>query len=201
MIKLFYVTRTRANRPRWLLEEMGVPYELVRLDPSKGETKTPEHTRRHPLQHVPVLETEQGTLYESAAVVLQLADLYPDKKLLAPVGTHERGLAYQWAFYGMTELEPHAIALFREKVQKKVVDSPAVKESVEKVQGAIRPLEAVLERQPFLTGQAFSVADVVVGSILSWVRRMGAFPTDVPSVARYLEALEVRPAFVKANAD
>jgi glutathione S-transferase len=197
-MKLFYVPRTRANRPRWLLEELGVPYELVRLDPAKGETKTPEHTRRHPLQHVPVLETEDGALFESAALVLQLADLHG--KFIPPVGSRERGLAYQWCFYAMTELEPHALVVFREKVMKKAPPNEAVLQAVAKLNEAVAPVEAELAAREWLLPSGFSVADVVLGSVLWWANRMGAVE-GAPNVQRYLERVTARPAYQRAVAD
>ena len=76
-MKLYYVPKTRAVRPRWLLEELGVPYELVRLDPARGETRTPEHLARQPLGHVPVLEDGELRLFESSAICLHLAERGP----------------------------------------------------------------------------------------------------------------------------
>ena len=94
-MKLYYVPKTRASRPRWVLEELGVPYELVRLDPARAETRSAEHLERHPLGHVPVLEDRGQQIFESGAICLHLADLFPEKRLLPPPGSVERGLAYQ----------------------------------------------------------------------------------------------------------
>lgn len=199
-MKLFYVPKTRASRPRWLLEELGVPYELVRLDPSKGETKTPEHTARHPLQHVPVLETEDGALFESAAICLRLADLYPEKKLVPPPGTHERALLYQWLFYGMTELEPKVAALAKERANKTAPEAQPMKDAHAAVAKVVAPLEKVLAGREYLVGGAFSVADVVVGSVVFWASRLGAV-NDSPNVSAWLARLTARPAYKKATAD
>ena len=110
-MRLYYVPRTRAGRPRWVLEELGIPYELVRLDPARGETRSPEHLSRQPLGHVPALEDEGGLLFESAAICLYLAEKYPEKGLVPPPGSRGRGLTYQWLFYAMTELEPPCVAI------------------------------------------------------------------------------------------
>ena len=59
-MKLYFVPSTRSTRPRWLLEELGVPYELVPLD--RAQTKSPEHLARHPLGHVPVIEDRRRNL-------------------------------------------------------------------------------------------------------------------------------------------
>lgn len=199
-MKLFYVPKTRASRPRWLLEELGVPYELVRLDPSKGETKTPEHTARHPLQHVPVLETDEGALFESAAICLRLADLYPEKKLVPAPGTHQRALLYQWLFYGMTEVEPKVSALAKERAAKTAPDAQPMKDAQAAVARVVAPLEQALAGREHLVGGSFSVADVVLGSIVFWASRLGAV-RDSPNVSAWLARLTARPAFKRATAD
>jgi glutathione S-transferase len=83
-MKLYFAPRTRAVRPRWLLEELGVPYELVKLDPSKQENKTPAFLALHPFGEIPVLVDGDVTLFESAAICLYLADRFPEKNLAPP---------------------------------------------------------------------------------------------------------------------
>ncbi|MCA2982086.1 MAG: glutathione S-transferase family protein [Myxococcaceae bacterium] len=195
---LYYVPRTRSTRPRWLLEELGAPYELVRLDTSKGETRTDEHTRRHPLKHVPVLETKDGALFESAAIVLQLADLHG--RFIPPVGSHERGLVYQWLFFAMTELEPHCVVYFTEKVLKKTPETPLALAAKAKVNEAAKALNAHLETREWMLPSGFSVADVVVGSVAWWANRMGAVE-GAPHLLAYVQRCEARPAYQRATAD
>lgn len=199
-MKLYYVPRTRSTRPRWMLEEIGVPYELVRLDPARGETRDAAHTARHPLQHVPVLETRDGLIFESAAMVLHLADLYPERELLAAPGTHARALAYQWLFYAMTELEPPCIEYFELLRAQAPTDTPEAARMKERFHRALHPLEAGLARHDFLVGHTFSAADVVVGSVLAWAAAM-RLVHDVPRVEAYLTRMKARPAFKAAFAD
>lgn len=198
-MKLYFVPRTRSTRPRWMLEELGVPHELIRLDPSRGETRSDEHTERHPLQHVPVLETRDGSIFESAAIVLHLADLHPEKKMLGPVGSHARALAYQWLFFAMTELEPPAIEFVLLRKANKT-DTPEAEAVRERFSLVIRPLERRFSSGEYLIGDEFSAADVVVGSVLSWANSLGLV-TDAPNVSLYLERIKARPAFKKALGD
>jgi glutathione S-transferase len=87
--------RTRSSRVLWLLEEIGEPYELTQI--AGDQRKSAEHLRRHPLGRVPALELGDGTaMFESAAICLQLADLYPAAGLIGPVGSAERAHVYQW---------------------------------------------------------------------------------------------------------
>lgn len=195
-MKLFYVPKTRSNRPRWLLEELGAPYELVRLEPADARTDT--HAQRHPLKHVPVLETDEGLVFESAAIVLHLADLHG--RLIPPVGTQERGLVYQWVFFAMTELEPHAVTYFAEKVRKKTPQSERALEARQKINEAAAALDAHCAKHPWAVGDDFSCADVVLGSVAWWANRMGAID-EAPHLKGYVERLTARPAYLRAVAD
>ena len=195
-MKLYFVPRTRSTRPRWMLEELGVSHELIHLDPNKGETRSDEHTNRHPLQHVPVLETRDGSVFESAAIVLHLADLHPEKKLLGAVGSHARALAYQWLFFAMTELEPPCIEFTHLKKAGKL-ESPEAHAVREKFSLAIRPLERRFSSGDYLIGDEFSAGDVVVGAVLAWANML-TLVADAPNISAYLERIRARPAFKKA---
>src|SRR5689334_3383667 len=95
MLKVFH--REHAGRPlrvAWTLEELGEPYELEAMTYEQGTSE--EHRARHPLVRVPVLQEDEGYVFESAAICLHLADLDPDLRLTAPLATHERALVYQW---------------------------------------------------------------------------------------------------------
>ena len=94
-MKLYYAPQTRATRPRWMLEEIGAPYELVRLQLSKGEHKQPEYLKIHPHGAVPAYSDGEVTMFESAAICAYLADKFPDKRLAPPLGSPQRGLYYQ----------------------------------------------------------------------------------------------------------
>jgi glutathione S-transferase len=200
-MKLYYVPKTRASRPRWVLEELGVPYELVRLDPAKGETRTAEHLQRQPLGHVPVLEDGATRVYESSAICLYLAEKYPEKGLLPPPGTAERGLVYQWLFFAMTELEPPLSALSAEARRPEAERNAAIAAAArERVYKAAAVLEPVVALRPWLLGSEFTVADVVVGAVLAWARSARALD-GLPAGDAYLARLRERPAWRRATAD
>ena len=102
--------RVGAGRPIrvvWALEEVGADYEVVTISAEEG--RSPEHRARHPLGRVPVLEDEQGPMFESTALVFHLAELYPEARLLPPPATHERAVVEGWSIFAMTELEAPAI--------------------------------------------------------------------------------------------
>jgi len=198
-MKLYFVPRTRSTRPRWMLEELGVPYELVRLDPNKGETRSDEHTNRHPLQHVPVLETRDGSIFESAAIVLHLADLHPEKHLLGAPGSHARAQAYQWLFFAMTELEPPCVE-FATHLRAQTHEGAEAIKAKDRFSMAVRTLERRFSANDYLIGDEFSAADVVVGAVLNWAGNMGLI-VEAPNLELYLARIRERPAFKKAYGD
>jgi glutathione S-transferase len=200
-MKLYYVPKTRASRPRWVLEEVGVPYDLVRLEPGTGGTRSPEHLERHPLGHVPVLEDRGQYIFESGAICLHLADLFPEKRLLPPLGTVDRAHAYQWVLFSMAEMEPPLIALSAEARKPDAERSAAVmSEARERFRKTALILEAVLRDRKYLVGDAFGVADVMVGATLAWARAMRLVDA-LPSLEGYLLRLRERPAWQRALAD
>jgi glutathione S-transferase len=198
-MKLYYVPMTRSNRPRWMLEELGVPYELVRLDPRKGETRTPEYLRINPVGKVPALVDGDVTMFESAAICAYLGDEFPEKKLAPAIGTKERALYYQWLFFGMTTLEApvalharHTTGLAAEERVAAVAES--AKADVER---ALAAPEAVLKDREYLLG-SFSAADVIVGGTLLWAavqKLLGGHP----ALEAYVNRLKGRPAFQRAR--
>src|SRR4051812_20596001 len=162
-VKLYYVPMTRSNRPRWMLEELGVPYELVRLDPKKGDNKTPEYLAINPTGKVPALVDGEVKMFESAAIVAYLGDKFGDEKLAPPAGSAERPAYYQWLFFGMTTLEQpvslyakHSSTLPPEKRVAEVAED--AKAGVER---ALLALDRALADRQWLL-RSFSAADIVV---------------------------------------
>jgi glutathione S-transferase len=204
MLKLYYAPQTRAVRPRWLLEEAGAPYELVRIDLAAGEQRKPAYLKINPNGTVPTLvDTDADlTLFESAAICQYLADSFPDKRLAPPPGTPARGLYYQWIHYAMSGLEPPAVTIFLHTAMKPEAERlPAlVAEARGQLAAVLDVLETALGGRNHVLGEAFSVADVLIGSTLVWIQRMGLIG-ERPALQAYLGRLGTRPALQRALAD
>jgi glutathione S-transferase len=199
-MRLYYAPRTRAVRPRWVLEELGVPYELVRLDPSVGQTRTPEHLARHPLGHVPVLEDGPLRVFESAAICLHLADRHPDARLAPPPGAAGRALLYQWMFFGATEVEPPLGVMSSDRREPDGQRNPAAVEAARPLaEAAARAVDAALGRGPWLLGDGFTVGDVYLGSALMWAKLLGV-GEGLPALDAWIGRLRERPAYQRATA-
>ena len=187
-VLLYHSPGSRSARVLWLLEELGEPYELTTL--TREERRAAGHRTKHPLGKVPVVDTATGTLYESGAICLQLADTHPAAGLIGPLGSQERALAYQWAFFNGTELEPGVIEVLHHRE-----DDPARAEAGrEKFRAAGAVVEVELANREWLVGGAFSVADVMVGDGLRLARRAELLDT-FPNLQAYVDRLEARPAF------
>ena len=183
----------RPRRVRWAFEEAGAPYEWFVMTQDEG--KGAEHARRHPLGRVPVLETDEGLLFESAALCLHVADLNPQSDLIPPPGTFERGQVYQWSIFAMTELEP---ALIRSYMAHRDSDTEAQAKADARLDQPWAALAAALEGREHVVDR-FTIADVVVGGVLESARRFDLLPSE-PNILAYLERLDARPAKQKAYA-
>jgi len=193
-MRLYHVPNTRSTRVLWLLEEIGAPYDLTLMtgDERRGE----EHASRHPLGRVPVVEDEEGFVFESLAILLHIADLHPEAGMIPPAGSHDRALAYQWSVFAMTELEPAVLEVFR---ARRAEDNDRIGAARTDFRDAAAVVENALDRFEYLVGDAFSVADLIMAAVLIFGRR--AELTDgLPTIAAYLERIESRPARQRAVA-
>jgi glutathione S-transferase len=195
MLRVFH--REHAGRPLrvvWTLEEIGVPYELTVMNWDEGQSE--EHRARHPIRRVPVLAEDDGYVFESAAICLHLADQHLDAGLVPPLATHERALVYQWTTFAPAELEPWLIeaATWADRDPER---SAAARERFWKAAAAVGE---ALGRDDFLVGNRFTVADVLVGTVLGFTSRAG-FADELPQNLRdYVTRLTERPAYQRAAA-
>lgn len=159
-MKLYFAPRTRSVRPRWILEELEVPYELVRLDLSKGEGDVPEYRALHPFGEAPAFVDGEVALFESSALCLYLADRFPEKRLAPPLESPDRAAYLQWLLFAEVELEPVVLEFYRASQQADLTKHRA------RLNEVLRVLDARLEGREFVTGTTFTAADVVLASIL-----------------------------------
>jgi glutathione S-transferase len=193
MLRVYH--REHAGRPirvAWTLEELGEPYEVTVMDWEQGQSE--EHRARHPIGRVPVLEEDGGYVFESAAICLHLADSHMDACLIPPLATHDRALVYQWAAFAPAELEPWLVeaATWRERDPER---SDLARERFWKAAGAVGES---LDGNDFLVGNSFTVADVLVGTVLGFTSRAG-FADELPgNLQDYVARLTDRPAYKRA---
>src|SRR2546421_2953138 len=187
--RLYYMPRTRSSRVLWLLEEIGEPYELTEI--AGAQRRSAEHQRRHPLGRVPALELADGTtMFESAAICLQLADLNPGAGLIPRQGSSERALVYQWVIFAMAELEAPLFRWIRE---------PGDDTARDRFTQAAVAIESALGARDWLLDAQFTVADLMCASVLQ-----GANSREIlrpwPGLEAYVQRGESRPAYARAAA-
>jgi glutathione S-transferase len=186
----------RPPRVRWALEEAGAPYEIVAM--TKEERLGAEHATRHPLNRVPTLESDAGMLFESAAICLQIADLYPEAQLIPAVTSQARGEVYQWSFFAMTEVEQSMLRAYTERHADEL-DPDAVAKAERRLAKAFAALAGGLAGHDYLVDDGFTIADVVMGGVLDSARRFDLMP-ESPVIHAYLERLDSREAKQRAYA-
>jgi glutathione S-transferase len=197
MIKLYYAPRTRAVRVRWLLEELGVPHELARV-----EFNRPSHTfaQSTPLGKLPVIEDGDTTIGESGAIVEYILERYGNGNLAPPIGSPLRGEFLQWVHFAeATAFPPIGVIVWHTLYEQNADRFPEVMQSARgRALEALGFVDRRLEGRDYLLGAEFSGADVMMGFTLFAARALGVLDDRYPNVTRYLARLEERPAFRKA---
>jgi len=190
---------TRGSRVRWMLEELGVPYEVAPLDPMKGEHKRPEYLQIHPHGVIPAVEIQGTPMIESAAICMQLADTHADRGLAPAPGSPERAAYYQWIVYAVATLDEPVVGwIMNAQILPEPARRPEAVEKGKKVWAIAAPfLDRSLTGRTWILGDQFSTADVVIGYDLAMAARLGGLEGH-PALGAYVGRLTARPAFQKA---
>jgi glutathione S-transferase len=192
-LRVYHRPGSRSSRTLWALEEAGATYEVVTL--AREQKVSAEHAARHPMGRVPVLETEDGRfVFESAAIALHIGDLFPEAGLLPPVGDPLRAEAYQWTVFAMSELEPAMFAWRR--ARRRQEDETEAAERFAPIQAALAG--ALGDGRPWLLGDAFTMPDVLIATLLQPVVRM-PLGDPPPVLIDYVDRATGRAAFVRAE--
>jgi glutathione S-transferase len=202
MITLYHAPQSRSVRPRWMLEEAGTPYQLVRLNLQAGDQRAPAFLKINPNGAVPALVDDDLTLFESAAICEYLADRFPDKGLAPALGTHDRARYYQWIHFATCTIEPPLLTIFLHTVMRPEAERipQLVGPAREQLRAALGVLEGALTG-PYLVGSRLTAADVMIGSTLAWAQMIGSLDASTPAVGGYVGRLMARPAYQRAAAD
>lgn len=194
MIKLYWAPRTRSLRALWVLEEAGAPYERVRLDLAAGEQKTLEFRGVNPMAKVPALTRGLLAVAESGAICAYVAEAFPDAGLAPPLGDPARGRYLQWLFFSPGCIEP---ALLVKTANVSVSPQMASFGDFTRV---FDVLEAALATGPWLLGEKFSAADVMIGLDLHFGIDIFKLVPERPIFRAYIERCLARPALQRAKA-
>jgi len=199
-ITLYYTHKTRSFRPRWLLEELELPYSLQLVDLFGGERQQPAYRKIHPHGSVPAIAFDGQVMIESCAMCHWLTDQHPHKQLAPAPDTAQRRDYEQWSFYVPGTLEPLPFQiLLHTKILPDNERVPAIvpwaMRGYEKV---LAVLDQELQTRDYIAGQAFSTADILLGSTLMLLPDM---LDGHRALQDYTARLQTRPAFVRASKD
>lgn len=200
MIKLYFAPRTRSVRVLWLLEELGVPYQLERVafEP-RPRVLFAQHT---PSGKFPTIEDGDIVMCESGAIVEYLLERYGEGRLAPAAGTPERARYLQWLHFAeSTAFAPLGIVIwltrYRDDASQHV---ELIEDAKSRAANGLEFLEQRFGDGPYLVGSTFTAADVMMGFTLAAARMFGVLDDRFPALNAYLGRLGARPAFQKAAA-
>ena len=199
MIKLYFAPRTRSVRILWLLEELGLPYELERVEfKPQGKRFFAQPT---PLGKLPAIEDGDVVMSESGAIVEYVLERYGGGRLAPPVGSPERAAFLQWLHFSESTAFPPLgivvwLTLYRDDAAR---HAELIADARARGATGLDVVERALAGRRYLLGDEFSAADVMMGFTLGAARLLGVLVDGKhPALHAYMARLEARPAFQKA---
>jgi glutathione S-transferase len=196
MLKLHFAPNSRAGRIVWLLEELGLPYEINKMAFHPKDLKSIEHRARHPLGRIPVLEDDDVTIYESGAIVEYILERHKNGGLKPDVQSENYPMYLQWFHYceGMIMPPVNTIVVQTILLPPERRDETALGQAQRLLSKSLAPLNDALEGKDYLIGD-FSAADIMLGHACFMSNRLGCVADDMTHLKAYVSRIEARPAF------
>jgi glutathione S-transferase len=193
-LTLYHASPSRSSVTLWMLEEIGEPYDIKLLRLSEGDNLKPDYLAVNPMGKVPALVHDGVTVTEGAAVCTYLADAFPKAKLNVPIGDPRRGPYLKWLFFAPSCIEPAIIdraSPRKEEARRAMLGYGTFEATMDTVANAVK-------QGPYLLGDQFTAADVVIGATLRWGMLFKLIPERkefMDYVARFVD----RPALKRAE--
>ena len=190
-ITLYHSPASRAFTAYWLLEELGVPFQVVNVDIRKGDQKKKDYLKLNPSGKVPTLTDGKVVVSENPAICIYLADRYGYGGLAPKIEDVDRGAYLKWMVYSTAVLDP-LISL-----HPKHIDLPGAETGFGAFDDMVEVLGKAVKGRKYLLGDRFSAADVMLGSTISAALRRKTLP-ETPVLLDYNARLTVRDAYHRA---
>ena len=206
-LTIYGIAASRAVRPLWVADELGLTYRHVSVPYTGGGTRTPEMLALNPNGHIPVLKDERPegdvVVWESMACALYLARVHgvADGRGISPATPAEEAAALTWAFWVVNEVEASALTVLMHRVAMPADQrKPALAEAAEK---RLRAPLAVLEQhlaaqqqrgQAWLAADRFTVADLCTAAVVGWAKPARELMDQFPLAHAWVDACLARPA-------
>ncbi|MGB5488299.1 MAG: glutathione S-transferase family protein [Lysobacterales bacterium] len=190
-ITLYEYGPSRSKQARWALLECDLEFKVIGgLEILHSE----ELKKVNPMGKVPAVLINGEPLFEAPAICTYLADLVPEKKLIAPSGTRERALHLQWVSFALTEMEAYVWSNARNTfvLPKEQRIKALFEQNNEAFIHAAKVLDTVLSKSDYLVGNRFSITDLLVGFTVNWGNGAGLLK-ECPNLHKYLDRLKERP--------
>lgn len=191
----YYSPRSTAVATHWVLEELAVPYEKVRIDLARRDQDKPEFRALNPNGKVPTLVHDGVAIFESAAIAAHLGEQFGVARRLYPEPGPRRGQALQWLVWTNVSLA-HAIAMHQHAKDK---HEGLAALATQEVASLFAILDAQLANKPWILGDQFSLVDAHLGAFVSYAGIVGFPATPYPHVAAWMGRLTSRPAFAESH--
>ena len=188
-LTLYHAAPSRSSIVLWMLEEVGEPYDIKLIKLSEGDNLKPDYLAINPMGKVPALRHGDVLITEVAAICTYLADAFPDTKLNVPIGDPRRGPYLKWLFFGPGCFEPAVIdrAAPRKEPPRRAMLGYGDFDT------AMNVVAKAVEKGPWLLGEQFTAADVVIGANIRWGMMFKLVP-ERASFLDYAERIAARPA-------
>jgi glutathione S-transferase len=194
-LTLYHAAPSRSSIVLWMLEEVGEPYDIHLMSLKKGENRAADYLKVNPMGKVPALRHGDTVITEAAAICAHLADAFPQAKLNVPVGDPRRGPYLKWLFFGPSCVEP---AMTDHMFPRKDTP-PRAALGYGDYDTVLSVLTEAVRSGPYLMGQQFTAADVVIGSGLRYGMMFKGIP-ERPEFVAYAGRVADRPAAKRATA-
>ena len=194
-LTLYHAAPSRSSIVLWMLEEVGEPYDIHLMSLKKGENRAADYLQVNPMGKVPALKHGDVVITEAAAICTYLADAFPQAKLSVPVGDPRRGPYLKWLFFGPACLEAAVI----DRSFPRAGEVPRQALGYGDHETVMNVLSEAVRTGPYLLGEQFTAADVVIGSGLRWGMMFKGVP-ERPEFVAYAGRMAERPAAKRATA-
>lgn len=203
MLKLFYTPATCALASRIALEDAGADYEVTRIDFSKNEQRSPDYLKINPKGRVPALVTDQGTLTETPAILLYIAQMYPDARL-APLDD-PFALARLQGFTSFICSSVHVNHAHGRRGARWANEQSSLDDMKAKVPETMAASMQLIEDQflegPWVMGNAYTIADPYLYTIERWLKGDGVEIANYPKLSAHFNRMSERDTVKRATAD
>jgi len=204
MITLHYFPSNASFAPHVVLEELQVPFRLSLVERDAGAHKSPEYLKLNPNGLIPVMVDGDGmVMYETAAILMHLADTHPDARLAPAVGTAARAQFYKWLIWLTNTLQPTTIAYYYPERWVDEGNADGVAQVKRQAELRTGPLLDQLEAQlashgapgtSWLLGADYTVADAMALMLCRWTRNFARPARSLPHINGFLQRMLARPA-------